>query len=323
MAKPTLIRRNTDQAAMRDALGSTPASQTATTPPVLTPVTKDNHDAESYIVGQTYAVPLFKLQKSENNARYFYRADELDEMTTSLQKSGQDVPAIGYLKDGRVVLVDGQKRFHAATSGGLSTLDICFIAPPESDRAEYLASRRINLNRSNQGAFDDAVRWQSLLDKGVFQNLEELAKDVELSVPSVSRITKLNRIPERLMRSMNEDQQTRAASIAYEISQIFALDMFKDSQDQAEHFAEEVIRLTKDKQLNRDQVIALIKEKAQGPKTRERADSEVVKYGETRGTLKVFLSRGQIDLSFKGLPQAKVVELRELIEQMLEGQLSI
>ncbi|UUZ66189.1 hypothetical protein LP417_34715 (plasmid) [Polaromonas sp. P1-6] len=109
MAKPTLIRRNTDQAAMRDALGSTPASQTATTPPVLTTVTKDNHDAESYIVGQTYAVPLFKLQKSENNARYFYRADELDEMTTSLQKSGQDVPAIGYLKDGRVVLVDGQK----------------------------------------------------------------------------------------------------------------------------------------------------------------------------------------------------------------------
>ncbi|UUZ66190.1 hypothetical protein LP417_34720 (plasmid) [Polaromonas sp. P1-6] len=65
------------------------------------------------------------------------------------------------------------------------------------------------MNRSNQGAFDDAVRWQALLDKGVFQTLEDLAKDVELSVPSVSRITKLNRIPERLMRSMNEDQQTR------------------------------------------------------------------------------------------------------------------
>ncbi|UUZ66191.1 hypothetical protein LP417_34725 (plasmid) [Polaromonas sp. P1-6] len=99
--------------------------------------------------------------------------------------------------------------------------------------------------------------------------------------------------------------------------------MFKDSPDQAVIFAEEVIRHTKDRQLNRDQVIALVKEKEQGPKTRERAESEVVRYGDTKGTLKVFLSRGQIDLSFKGLPEAKVVELRELIEQMLEGQLSI
>jgi ParB family transcriptional regulator, chromosome partitioning protein len=323
MAKPVLIRRNTDQGAMRNALSHAPSE-------ILPAVTKNAHlrdtnseVVEPYVVGQTYDVPLFRLQKSENNARVFYTAEELDSMTISLQANGQDVPAIGYEKAGRVVIVDGQKRFQSATSGGLPTLKVSFIATPESAREEYLASRRINSDRSTQGAFDDAIRWQALLASGVFANQEELAKDVGLSVPSISKVIKLNRIPERLMRSMNDDQQTRAASIAYEISQIFGSDSFKDNPDLTTAFAEDVIRQTKERQLSRDQVTALIKDREKAPKTRTRAESEVVRFGDSKGTLKVFVARGQLDLSFTGLPEARVGELRQRIQAMLDRQLAI
>jgi ParB family chromosome partitioning protein len=83
-----------------------------------------------------------------------------------------------------------------------------------------------------------------------------------------------------------------------------------------------IAQIVKD-DMSRPQVTALIKSKLKGPQTRDRADSSSVKYGDTKGTLKVFPSRGQIDLSFKGLPEGKVEELRIRIEQMLSGQLTM
>lgn len=307
-------------------LSAAPSGAAAVAPATATPhkvgfaAAADALAAQEFIVGQVYKVPLFKLQKSENNARVYYSAEELDEMSASLAK-GQDVPALGYVRDGRIVITDGEKRFRATANAGLAHLDVKIIATPQSGADEYELSRRINLERSTQTAIDDAVRWKEMIDKGEYNSQDHLAERLGLEKSAVSKVMGINRIPERLRRMMSDHKQTRATTIAYAISTIFD-EKRELGAGKAEEIAQDVIEETAKNELGRNQVESLIAKKLSGPKSRAHAESSTVKYGESKGTLKVFPSRGQLDLSFKNLAPEKVDQLKTQIEKMLENQLA-
>lgn len=337
-AKPLLrgIRKNTDQEAMSRALKDTVAPSAgvspfapAALPPVAIPAatvgtpTADADFSTLYQVGQKYAVPLNLLERSPNQARHFYTSQEVDDTGVSLRENGQEVAAKGYAKAGRIFLIDGVKRFQGSTIAGRATLDVEIVAEPLDAAKEYEQSRRINLERSPQTALDDAVRWKDMFEKGAYKDQDDLARRLGISKGSVSKTMGLNRIPERLLRMMSEHTQTSALTIAYEISNIFAADQFKDAPEKAEYIAEDVIVETKTKNLSRVQVMTLISSKLTGPKTRVRSEAHVVKYGDFKGTLKVFAKRGQFHLAFEGLPKEKLDELQNRVEQMLAGQLTI
>jgi ParB family chromosome partitioning protein len=199
---------------------------------------------------------------------------------------------------------------------------VLVVAPPSSESEEYEESRRINLTRSSQTALDDAVRWKAMIDKGIYGSNGELAKRLEVSDSNVSKTLAITKIPERLLRAMTDHPKTRTLSIAYEISRIFNSEKFQASPEDADYLAQEVIDEIKKKDMGRDQVQALINSKLEGPKQRMRAEAAIVKYGETKGTLKVYPSRGQLDLSFRDLPEGKVNELKDRIEKMLAEQLT-
>lgn len=329
-AKPFLIRRNTDHEAMQKALGHSTAPEASGAPvaqapqaPLAQPVVHGPEtDINELQVGVVYDVPLNVLQRSEFNARVFYSTEELDEMSKSLLAKGQDVPAVGYLKNGRITLVDGQKRYQAATNASLPTLKVLIAQAPANECEEYEESRRINLTRSSQTALDDAVRWKAMIDKGTYASQSELALKLNVSEGNVSKTISITAIPERLLRMMSDHPQTRTLSIAYEVSRIFSAVKFKEAPDDAAYLAQEVIDEIKKKDMGRNQVKSLIDSKLEGPKQRMRAEAMPVKYGEVKGTLKVFPSRGQLELSFSGLPEDKVNELKERVEQMLAGHLS-
>jgi ParB family chromosome partitioning protein len=322
---PVFFKRNNDQASMTAALAAGNGSPAPVSEPIKSGfgAVGPTPSNTPYVVGRTYEIPLHRLQRSENNARVFYSSEELDGMSKSLLEKGQDVAANGYVLNDKVVLVDGQKRFQSSTSAGLPTLKVMIIETPADDREEYEASRRINIERSAQTSLDDALRWKALLEKGVYKSQVELAKRMGTDESVVSRILKINRIPERILRNMSAHPQVQPWTIAYEISNIFGDPRFVDAPDDAAILCEDVIAQIVKDDMSRPQVTALIKSKLKGPQTRDRADSSSVKYGDTKGTLKVFPSRGQIDLSFKGLPEGKVEELRIRIEQMLSGQLTM
>lgn len=317
-AKPMLIRRNTDHEAMQKALGQAPivpkeiiaAGEGSATEVKIT---------TSYNVGSVYALPLSLLQRSALNARVFYSPEELDEMSKSLKEKGQDIPVIGYVKGERITLVDGQKRFQAATNASITRLNVLIVDEPENEIEEYEESRRINITRSSQTALDDAIRWKSLLDKGAYETSDELANRLEVSKANVSKTLSITKIPERLLRSMSDHPQTRTLSIAYEISRIFVHENFAGAAEEAENLAQDIIDEIKKKDLSRNQVQALIDSKLDGPKQRMRAEASLVRYGEAKGTLKVFPSRGQLDLSFRGLPEEKVNELKKKIEEIVSS----
>ncbi|MDO9100075.1 MAG: ParB N-terminal domain-containing protein, partial [Caldisericota bacterium] len=166
------LKPNTDGNAMLQALeGSTKVSEVAaevrtaptvqndlTAPREVAPFDHRRMGAADLKVGVVYDLPLSMLVRSDNNARVFYKPDEVEEMAESLSSKGQKVAAIGYVRDNAVVIIDGQKRFNACTLGKMPTLKVYIQDKPESAVEEYETSRSINNDRSTQTPFDDAIR---------------------------------------------------------------------------------------------------------------------------------------------------------------------
>lgn len=343
--KPNLLNLgpNTDSSAMLRALGKdnevppavgTQQAPIATAPgalatsasinPASGPDVSDGRPmvAVGLVVGSTYSLPLSMLAKSDNNARVFYNPNEVDEMAADLRENGQRVPAVGYVKGDTVVIVDGQKRFNAAALSKISSLKVVLCDAPATAAEEYEASRSINVQRSTQTAFDDAVRWQDLVSRGEYKNQEELAQRLGVSPATVSKTLGINRIPQHLRRMMAENPQTASLTIAYEISNIFS-SATAENIEKLEAIAEEVANAVIKKGLGREQTIELVRSKIDGPKQRVRGDTIPVKFGSTKGTVKTVLSRGEFTMSFRGLKEAEIEDLKRRVESVLAGQMPI
>lgn len=271
------------------------------------------------VVGNVYNLPLSMLTRSDFNARVYYNPSEVEEMAESLALTGQDVPAVGYVKGNTVVIVDGQKRFNACTQAKLANLFVQIKQAPATEAEEYETSRRINVGRSTQTAFDDAVRWEQLLKKEAYRTQEELAERLNVSKSTVSKTLGLNRIPHSLRRMMAESAQTATLAVAYEISNIFS-NVTEENAERLEAIAEEVIGLVIKKELGRAQTIELVRVKQQGPKSRLRGETQSIRFGQFKGSIKVVPSRGDFSLSFKGLAPEALEELQKKLQVLLESE---
>jgi ParB family chromosome partitioning protein len=274
------------------------------------------------VVGRSYNLPLNRLVRSENNARVFYSPDELDEMTKSLIV-GQDISAIGYVKGQKVVIIDGGKRLQASVSGGLETLRVEISEKPATAADEYETSRRINNERSGHTLIDDAVRLQDLLDRQVYANREEICNRLGYEVSALSKILSLKKIPERLLRSMNQHEKTRTLSTAYELSRIF--EVRNDDHEAAARICEDAIERIKKHSLNRDEAKAIVDEllSTKKPTARERAKTHEVRYGEAKGIIKIFPNKKRFELTLNCQSMDTVEKLKEVIEQALAGQIGL
>lgn len=272
-------------------------------------------------VGETYELPVNLLKDSPYNARVWYSPEDVDVISVSMQQNGQDVAAVGYVDEsGKVVLIDGSKRLRAAKSGGVETLRVEIKPKPASERELYLASRRMNVERSQQTPFDDSVRFKTLLDEGLYSSQAELAKDVGLSQSMVSYTLSLTKLPPSVIKVLREERtkkgEAKLCQIAY--AQEFAK-MFDGTGVEGHELEDTAIEIARDvlaKDLSVRQTQDLIRSRMEGKRQRAQADKIALKYGNGAGTLKVFASKGQIDLSIKGVEPSKIEELRLKIEAL-------
>ena len=319
------IDRNDDQASMEQVLGASSAlpEQSGETKPAGFRAVELARKNEELIIGQTYRLPLHRFKKSDNNARVFYLPAELDEMAQSLTTKGQDTAVLGYVDDGKVVLTDGQKRHQSAVSAGLPDLKVEIIAKPHSQAEEYEASRRINLVRSAQTGIDDAFKWRSLLDRGVYDSQDQLAERLGERKEKISKILGITRIPDCLIRTMVEHEKTSNWTVAYLISTIFDSKRLEEQgAENIEIIAAEIVEGVIKQDLSKRKVEELIAKRLQGPQKRAKAESTPVKYGGGKGDLKIFVDRGQIDLSLRGLSEIEIERLKQTLEKALSGQAS-
>lgn len=288
----------------------------------------DDGGVEHLQIGNTYRVPLGLLHDSPFNARVYYSPEEIDSMVLSLQENGQDVALSGFVDGAKVTVLDGSKRLRAARAASLDSLRVEIREKPPSDKETYKASRRMNIERSTQTPLDDAVRFAALLDNGAYADQTALGKDMGVSQTVVSQTLSLNRIPQTVMRVMREeytqakrDKRDEFAqpkmcqlSFAIEIAKMFD-GSNKEGQEQ-EDKAIEVIREIVAKDLSVKQARDLVQSRLEGPKQRQKAETTAVRYGNGLGTLKVFATKGQLDLTIKNVDPGKIGELKAKLEQL-------
>lgn len=288
-----------------------------------------NFDPNNCKVGSVYQVPLKFIDENQYGARHFYRPNDVDDIGNTMQSAGQDVAANGFVSDNRIKLIDGGTRLRAARSRGLSTLEVKIEAPLTDPKEQFKRSALLNDQRSSHSSLDLAYRMNQMLLEGIYASNDDLAANVPgpsgnaLSKSQISMYLRIAKIPERLLHKMSLNDQTSSFTIAYEISGIFSASGYAEDPDRFNQLADDVIEEIQLKDLGKEQSKTLIHTKMQGPQTRMRAESVPVKFSGTKGTLKVFPSRGQLDLSFKGLPEEKLAELRQSVEKMLAGQMAI
>ena len=257
------------------------------------------------VPGQSYSVPVHLIRRSEIGARIFYKADEVDEMIASLRAQKQITPATGYVSGDRVVLIDGAKRHTACTQGGIDELIIYILPPPDSKTAEYVRSFVANHVRSEQTQFDDAVRFQALLDSGYIASQDELAELLQVHKSTVSKTLRLARIPDTYRRYMVEHAESFPLSVAYALSSIFDC---KDSNDQPLS-DEQILNILDDvcrRQLGVLAVEALVRDISKAKTTRVRSHQVPLQYGQQKGVLKINREKGDFAIQFKGLSPAQL-----------------
>lgn len=296
---------NADQASMGERLGNL-----APQSPAWAPVDAQPAVILTYLVGQVVDVPLHNISVHELNARVHYSMAEIDEMAGSLIEHGQEVAARGYVDAEKVVLIDGQKRLKGALAGSLKTLRVEICEKPESPVEIYLESRRINVERSTQTVLDDAQRFRQILDQKLISDQKSLAEKLKISETTLSQTLAINSIPDPIVKQMKERPAASTAKAAYGIARVF-IDGRKRGIDEERlsQIALDLMSQIAAGELSGRQIMSLVEGRLEGPRKRAQPTAVEVIYGDSKGTMKMFPSKGEISFTVKDLKPEQFEEL--------------
>jgi ParB family chromosome partitioning protein len=304
--------------------GMVSAPTAAAAPPVEPVVTTSAaFDLSACVPGAIVRVPLYMIDINPLSPRQIYAGEEIDKIAKTLP-NGQDMAAHGYVRDGRIKLIDGGTRFRAAKITDRSYLDIKIEDAPKDKLALFRRARELNEQRSDTGALDFALSLHMLLKEGAVASQRELIEKVEapgggrLSEGTVSQYLRMARMPEKLQRAMVGSEETATAAALYAIATMFDESMDEAQKEQRQELAFEVIEEVKRRKLNKAQIVALVKSKLDGPKSRDRSTVHMLAFGDHKGQIKMFTRKGKIDLTLAGLTESEMPEVRTVLVKALE-----
>lgn len=284
---------------------------------------------EACSVGSIVSVPLSIVDPNPLSPRHIYKHSEVNRIAETLP-DGQDVAAHGYIKDGRIQLIDGGTRLRAARITDRGVIDVKIEEAPADDLALFTRARELNERRSPTTALDFALSLKTLLDRGALASQDDVVRavkspdDAPLSKSLVSMYLRVARMPERIQRVMAEQPESSSLAALYAVSELFeGLPVGNEAAheialEKALLIVDEIIR----RKLNRAQITAMVKAHIQGPKTRERSALLPLDFGLQKGQVKVFGRKGQIDLSLKGLTESELPEVRSVLVKALESYMA-
>lgn len=283
-------------------------------------------------VGEVVQLSTQLVQDNPDNAREFYRAQEVDITGQSIQKNRQDVPACGWIGPTGVLLKDGGKRLRGARSVSVTHLKVEIVEPPTSRLDAWLTSRRMNIERSTHTCYDDAVRFRQFLDSGEVKGQAELAARISepgeqpKSQSYVSQILSIGAIPRSLMARLIETPPLCSKNAAYEISRLFTPDTMAKLALQhadptapdaglveAERVVEQIIvAATANPEMTSSEVKAIV-QRATGETARAaraRTQSEPVSLAKWQAKLTAIPQHKLLRLEFHDVPEEQMEDLR-------------
>lgn len=262
------------------------------------------------VVGAVYEVPLDLVVSNPVPPRAFYKPSTVDAIGGQLASAGQITPATGFLNaDGGVTLLDGETRLRGARAYGLPTLRVEIQVEPKDQRAIFIQARAANVDRNQQTALDDAIRFHEMLSAGIFSTQTEISEALGIGKDEVSRKVKIAQMPSQLLVVLSEVPELLT------LKMLTALREFCDEAGEDRTLA--LIVEVKEKGLGYRDVVARRLAAARGPVARPRAASEAVAFRGGRGELKSFEKDGRVEFVIKGLAEGDRQELVAQLKQLL------
>lgn len=259
---------------------------------------------------QVVPVSLTKVLDNPQNARRIYPQDRIAELAESIAEQGQMSPAHAFpLKDkpGYWQLVDGHFRKQALLRNQAETIDLLPVTPCDAFEMYHL-SYLLNHERSAQTAYDNAMAWKELLDKGIVDGQEALAARLKVSAPKVSRTLALLDLPEDAL------QVVRAYPEAIKSSMGYALFLYWKSTQSVEKL-KDLLQGVIDKRITGTREVDQLRtqaERASGPVRREHSTSYPLRLPDgVKARFREFEKQGKLSLEISNLPETQRVELRE------------
>lgn len=279
-------------------------------------------DLMSATIGSIVRVPIHLIDPNPLSPRHIYTNEEVDRLAQTLPK-GQDVAANGYVKNGRLQLIDGGTRLRAAKISGLDFLDVKIEEAPPDMLALYIRARMLNDQRSETTALDFALSIKALLEQGIVKSHRELIdkvpgpKGTKMSETMVSEYMRIAKMPEAVQKRMSENPETSTAIALYCVSELFAKDLDAAELEGRRQIAFDIIAEIKDKHLSRHQIVALVKSKLAGPTQRERSTVLPIDFNGKKAQMRIFAKKGKLELEMSGLNDTEMSQVKTAITRTM------
>ena len=146
-------------------------------------------------------IPLEQIAENPYQTRYFFNEDALEELAESIKASGVVQPIVVRAKEGRYVLVLGERRLRASKLAGKATIPAIVRAMSEQQAAETTVVE--NLQRQDLNCMEQAAAFAKL-SQSFKLTQEEIGNRVGLSRESVSNYMRLLKLPGTVMQYLQE-----------------------------------------------------------------------------------------------------------------------
>ena len=160
---------------------------------------------ETVVVNEPKEIEIGLIDRNPDQPRKIFDDDALAELTTSIKNYGVIQPIIVKEKDGRYVIIAGERRWRASRLAGLKTIPCVVKDYTEQEISEIAIIE--NLQREDLNPIESAKAIKSLINQ---YNLtqDEVADKIGKSRPAVANTLRLLSLPESIITLVEGNKLT-------------------------------------------------------------------------------------------------------------------
>lgn len=148
---------------------------------------------------QVSEIPLAKIDLNPYQPRKHFDEEALEELANSIKEYGLIQPIIVLKKDGRYILVAGERRLRASKILGLKSI-LAFVADVKEKRLRELALIE-NIQRENLNPIELAYSYKSLIEEHQItqENLASIIHKSRTQITNTLRLLNLEQTTQKLI----------------------------------------------------------------------------------------------------------------------------
>jgi len=148
-------------------------------------------------------IPIGEIDRNESQPRKIFDEKSLNELATSIKNCGVIQPIILVRKNGRYMIIAGERRWRAARMVGLKTIPAVIRNYTDQEISEIAIIE--NLQREDLNPIESAIAIQDLKEK-FNMTQEEVADKIGKSRSAVTNTLRLLTLPEELIELVKNNK---------------------------------------------------------------------------------------------------------------------